>query len=72
MELLKKWRKRRRLRYIPLEFIYEPLYETLKAFDKDMPVGIKISKKEYHQQKTVPIAKALVYRSNYRGLHGVS
>jgi len=76
MGLLRKWRKKRQLRYIPSEFIYEPLYKTLKSFNEDIPCSIKISKKKYPKKEKVPIAKKLVkkksrvikdivYRSHY-------
>lgn len=64
MRLLKKWRKKRRLRYIPAELIFEPLYEILKTFDKDMLVGIKVSKRIYPTQKIIPITKKLIIRSH--------
>ena len=57
MRLLKKWRKKRELRYIPAELIYEPSYKTLKTFNEDMLGSIRISIKEYPKQKKVPITK---------------
>lgn len=80
MGLLRKWRKKRQLRYIPSEFIYESLYKTLKSFNEDIPGSIKISKKEYPKKEKVPIAKKLikkkprvikdiVYRSYYGGFY---
>lgn len=80
MGLLKKWRKKRRLRHIPSELIFESLYKTLRTFNEDM-LGISIiSIKEYPKQKKVPIAKKTikkksrvikesVYRSHYFGVY---
>lgn len=78
MRLLRKWRKKRELRYIPSEFIYEPLYKTLKSFNEDIAGRIKISRREYPKKEKVLIAKKLikkklrvtkdiVYRSHYGG-----
>ena len=78
MRLLKKWRKKRELRLIPTELIYEPFYKTLKTFNEDMLGSIRISIKEYPKQKKVPIKKKTikkksrvikesVYRSHYFG-----
>ena len=64
MGLLKKWRKRKRLRSIPAEHIYEPLYETLRTFNEDMLVSIRVSKKRYPTQKIIPITKKLIIRSH--------
>jgi len=80
MGLLSKWRKKRELRYIPSELIYEPLYKTLKSFNEDIPRSIKISKKESPKKEKVPIAKKLIkkktrvikdifYRSHYGGFY---
>jgi len=66
MGLLKKWRKKRKLRYIPAELIYAHLYETLKSFYKDICVSIKVSKKKYPRKEIIPPAKKLIYRSHYR------
>ncbi|MHA2282153.1 MAG: Rab family GTPase [Promethearchaeota archaeon] len=60
MGLLKKWRKKRELRYIPAELVYEPLYRTLKSFNKDIAGRIKISKREYHKKEKAPIVKKLI------------
>jgi len=78
MGLIKKWRKKRRLRHIPSELIFESLYEALKTFNEDMLGSIRISIKEYPKQKKVPITKKKikkksrvikesVYRSHYFG-----
>ncbi|MFX0076615.1 MAG: hypothetical protein ACFE96_14325 [Candidatus Hermodarchaeota archaeon] len=54
MGLLKNWRKKRGLKYIPTEIIYGPfsLYESLKTFDEEMLVSIKVSKKKTSQART--------------------
>ena len=80
MGLLRKWRKKRQLRYIPSEFNYEPLHLTLKSFNEDIPYSIYISKREYPQKERIVIAKKLikrnprvikeiVNRSHYRGMY---
>ena len=80
MGLLRKWRKKRKLRSIPSELIYEPLYRTLKSFIEDITGRIKSSKREYPKKEKVPIAKKLikrkprltkdiVYRSHYGGFY---
>jgi len=66
MGLLKKWRKKRKLRYIPAEFIYEHLYETLKSFYEDMRVSFKVTKIKYPKKEKIPFAKKLIYRSHYQ------
>ncbi|MFX0070996.1 MAG: Rab family GTPase [Candidatus Hermodarchaeota archaeon] len=57
MGLLKKWRRKRKVRKIPSELIFESLFETLKTFNEDMLGSISISIKEYPKQKKVPITK---------------
>ncbi|MFX1574261.1 MAG: GTP-binding protein [Promethearchaeota archaeon] len=65
MGLLKKRRKKRKLRYIPAEFIYEHLYNSLKSFYEDICVSIKVIKRKYPKKEIVPPAKKLIYRSHY-------
>ena len=73
MGLLRKWRKKRRLRYIPSEFIYEPLYKTLRSFNEDIPITIGIPKKEDSKKDLVRkkprVIEKIVYRSDYAGFH---
>ena len=80
MGFLRKWRRKRELRYIPSELVYEPLYRTLKSFNEDIAGSIKISKKEFPKKEKVPIAKKLikkkprvikdiVYKSHYGGFY---
>ena len=80
MGLLRKWRKQRKLRYIPSELIYEPLYRSLKSFNEDILGIIKITKREYPKKDKIPIVKKsikkkprviehIVYRSDYGGLY---
>ncbi|MFW9877308.1 MAG: hypothetical protein ACFFG0_29810 [Candidatus Thorarchaeota archaeon] len=57
MGLLKKWRKKRELRYIPSELVCEPLYRTLKYFHEDIANNIQFSKKEYFKKENIPITK---------------
>jgi len=64
MGLLRKWRKRRQLRIIPSELIYEPLYKTLKSFYEDIVGRIKISKREYLKKEKVPIAKKTIKKKS--------
>ncbi|MFX1317254.1 MAG: Rab family GTPase [Promethearchaeota archaeon] len=63
MRLLKKWKRKRELRYIPLDLIYESLYRSLKVFNEDITSSIKIAKKEY------PKKEDIVYRSHYGELY---
>ena len=77
MGLLKEWRKKRKLRYIPSNLIYEPLYKILKTFNEDIPGSIKVSKKKYPKQEKVPIAKKLIEKKQrvakdivYRSYYG--
>ncbi|MFW9882562.1 MAG: Rab family GTPase [Candidatus Thorarchaeota archaeon] len=83
MRLLHKWRKKRELRYIPSELIFEPLYRTLDSFHEDIGGSIKISKKEFPQREKVSILrkqikkkprvrKDIVYKSHYGGLSDVT
>ena len=83
MSLLKKWRRKRALRRIPSELTFESFYETLKTFNEDMLGIIRISIKEYPNQKKVPITKKTikkksgvikesVYRSHYFGGYDIT
>lgn len=64
MGLLKKWRRKRALRRIPSEHIFESFYETLKTFSEDMLGIIRISKKEYPKEKKVPITKKTIKKKS--------
>ncbi len=83
MGLLREWRKKRRLRNIPLNHIFEPLYEIIKTFNEDIPASIEVTKKMYLKQEKVPIAKKLikkkqrvakdiVYKTHYGGIYDVT
>ena len=60
MGLLRKWRRKRALSHIPSELIYEPLYETLKTFNDEIPISFKTPKKEQPESKKVSITKESV------------
>jgi small GTP-binding protein len=74
MGLLRKWRKQRELRYIPLQLIFESLYNRLKSFNEDLPVSSKVPKKEDPKKdlirKKPKRVKNIVYRSHYEGFNG--
>jgi hypothetical protein len=67
MRLLKNWRKRRRLRHITGEFISESLYQTIKNFNEDMPVSVKVSKRKFPKQE--PSRDKLIYKLHYERIY---
>ncbi|MFX0007876.1 MAG: Rab family GTPase [Promethearchaeota archaeon] len=67
MGLLKHWRKRRRLRDITGEFISESLYQTIKNFNEDMPVSVKVSKRKLPKQESS--GDKLIYRLHFERIY---
>lgn len=69
MRLFNKWRKNRKLRYVPSELIYEPLYQSLKSFNEDIPITIGIPKEEELKKdlirKKPRVIEKIIYRSDY-------
>jgi small GTP-binding protein len=60
MRLFRKWRKKRRLKYIPSELILEAFHETLKSFNEEIPILPEISKIKYPKQEKAPITKKMI------------
>ncbi|MFX0167546.1 MAG: Rab family GTPase [Promethearchaeota archaeon] len=83
MGLLKRWSRKRKLRSIPTELIYDPFHKALKSFNEDIAGRIKFSQKEFPKKEKVPIAKKpikrkprvikhIVYKSHYRSFYDVT
>ena len=51
MKFLRKWKRKRRLKYIPVGLILEQLFETLKSFNDDIPIWPEISKRKHPKPK---------------------
>ncbi|MHA2392581.1 MAG: Rab family GTPase [Promethearchaeota archaeon] len=76
MGLIRKWKRKRELKRIPLELIYDTLYQSLKSFNEDIPISIKLSIKKYpikdlikQEPKVVKAVKDVIYRSDYRRIY---
>jgi small GTP-binding protein len=70
MGLLKKWRKRRKERYIPLKVRYEPLHEALQNLYEDMSLSIKTSKTK---RKEIPKKRTqIIYKTYHRGRYDLT
>ena len=69
MRLFGKWRKKRKLRYVPSELICEPLDQSLKSFYEDIPITTGIPKKEESKKdligKKPRVIEKIIYRSDY-------
>ena len=75
MKILRKWRKKKRVRYIPLELIFETLYERLKSFNEEIPILPEIHKNTFLKRKKIPRKKkkitiepreTILYKSSIR------
>lgn len=62
MELFRRWRKKRRLRYIPSRYIYESFHRTFNNFTDDPDFKKKVVKKSITKKPEEP--KDLVYKSH--------
>ena len=70
MELLRKWKKKRKLKHIPLEVRYEPLHRALKILYEDISLSIKSYKRK---QKVNPEeGRQVIYRTYHRGRYDLT
>lgn len=69
MGLLKKWKKRRKLKHIPLELRYEPLHRALKNLYDDI-LSIKPSNKK--QELAPTKARQVIYKTYHRGKYDLT
>jgi small GTP-binding protein len=70
MELLKKWKRKRKLRYIPVETKFEPLYRALKNFYEDISLSSENSKRK---RKLVSREKRqIIFKTYHRGRYDLT
>ncbi|MFX0030033.1 MAG: Rab family GTPase [Candidatus Hermodarchaeota archaeon] len=64
MKLFKKWKKKRKLRYIPSKVIYEPLYQSLKSFKEDILGRVVATVRESPKTEKRPIVEKVIKKKS--------